>query len=97
MDKLNANKDSQVVRLMVKVIPNAGRNEITGFKEDVLQMRVAAPPDKGKANKELVDFLSEQLGIKKSAIAITRGLTSRNKVLSITGISREEMIRRLSI
>jgi uncharacterized protein len=94
---LNANKDSQVVRLMVKVIPNAGRNEITGFKEDVLQMRVAAPPDKGKANKELVDFLSEQLGIKKSAIAITRGLTSRNKVLSITGISREEMIRRLSI
>jgi uncharacterized protein len=93
--RLSANKDIQGTRLAVKVSPNAGKNEITGLKEDVLQVRIAAPPDKGKANKELIDFLSEQLGLKKSAIAITRGLTSRNKVISVTGISREEMIKRL--
>jgi uncharacterized protein len=96
-DKLNTNKDNLVVRLMVKVTPNAGCSEITGFKEDVLQLRIAAPPDKGKANKELVDFLSEQMGVKKSSIAIVRGLTSRNKILSITGISREALILRLSV
>jgi uncharacterized protein len=94
---LSANKDSQDIRLAVKVTPNAGRNEITGFKDDVLHVRIAAPPDKGKANKELVDFLSEKLGVRKSAIAIIRGLTSRNKVVAITGISQEEIIKRAAI
>ena len=84
-------------RLAVKVTPNAGRNEITGFKEGVLQVRIAAPPDKGKANKELTDFLSERLSMKKSAISIIKGLTSRNKVLAIAGISREAIIKRLSV
>ena len=55
---MSANKDSQGIRLAIKVTPNAGRNEITGFKDGVLQVRIAAPPDKGKANKELIDFLS---------------------------------------
>jgi uncharacterized protein (TIGR00251 family) len=94
---LSANRETQTIRLAVKVTPNTGRNEVTGFKEDVLQVRIAAPPEKGKANKELVDFLSDKLGVKKSSITITRGLTSRNKVLAIEGIRREQMIRRLSI
>jgi uncharacterized protein (TIGR00251 family) len=94
---LSINKDSKVVRLALKVTPNAGRNEIAGFKEDVLHVRIAAPPDKGKANKELTDFLSDKLGVKKSAISIIKGLTSRNKVLAIAGISREEIIKRVSI
>jgi uncharacterized protein (TIGR00251 family) len=94
---LSANRETQTIRLAVKVTPNTGRNEVTGFKEDVLQVRIAAPPEKGKANKELVDFLSDKLGVKKSSITITRGPTSRNKVLAIEGIRREQMIRRLSI
>lgn len=93
---MSANKDIQVVRLPVKVTPNAGRNEITGFKDGFLQVRIAAPPDKGKANKELVDYLGEKLGVKKSSITITKGLTSRNKVITIAGISREGMIKRIS-
>jgi hypothetical protein len=93
---VNANKSSQGLRLAVKVTPNAGRNEIIGFKEDVLQVRIAAPPDKGKANKELTDFLSERCGIRKSSIAIIKGLTSRNKVLSIDGISKDELIKHIS-
>jgi len=94
---LSANKDSQGIRLAAKVTPNAGRNEITGFKEGVLQVRIAAPPDKGKANKELANFLSERLGIKKSSITIIKGQTSRNKVIFIEGISGEEVIKRFSV
>jgi uncharacterized protein len=82
-------------RLAVKVTPNAGRNEITGFKEGVLQVRIGAPPDKGKANKELVDFLRETLGIKKSSIQIIKGETSRNKVLLVEGMGGEEILKRL--
>jgi hypothetical protein len=93
---VSANKEEQGIRLAVKVTPNAGRNEITGFDEDTLRVKIAAPPDKGKANKELVDFLSGRLGVKKTSVAIIRGLTSRNKVISVTGISREEIIKRIS-
>jgi hypothetical protein len=92
---LSANKDSESIRLAVKVTPNAGRNEITGFKDGVLQVRVAAPPEKGKANKELTDFLSEALGLKKSSILIIKGQTSRNKVVVIEGISGDEVLKRI--
>lgn len=93
---MNPAKDIKSSRLAVKITPNAGRNEITGLKEGVLQVRIGAPPDKGKANKELVDFLSEKLGVKKSGVLIIKGQTSRNKVISVAGLSREEIIKRLA-
>jgi hypothetical protein len=92
---LSANKDSESIRLAVKVTPNAGRNEITGFKDGVLQVRVAAPPEKGKANKELTDFLGKTLGVKKSSLLIIKGQTSRNKVIVIEGISGDEVLKRI--
>jgi len=92
---LSANKENTGYRLAVKVTPNAGRSEITGFKAGVLQVKIGAPPDKGKANKELADFLSGVLGIKKSAILIIKGQTSRNKLISIEGMSGEEILKRL--
>ncbi len=92
---MNPAKDINNYRLAVKVTPNAGRNEISGFKEGVLQVKIGAPPDKGKANKELVDFLSEKLGVKKSAVLIIKGQTSRNKVIAVEGLSGEEIIKRL--
>lgn len=82
-------------RLAVKVTPNAGRSEIIGFKEGVLQIKIGAPPDKGKANKELVDFLSEKLGVKKSAILILQGQAGRNKVIEVTGMSVREIQKKL--
>ena len=93
---MNVNKDSQGVRLAIKVTPNASRNEITDFKDGVLQLKIAAPPLKGKANKEIIDFLSRVLGVKKSSIAIIRGLTSRNKIIAIEDISHEELLKRIS-
>ena len=83
-------------RLAVKITPNAGRNEIAGFKEGTLHVKIAAPPEKGKANKELVDFLSERLGVKKSTILIIKGQTSRNKVISVENLNSEEITKRLA-
>ena len=93
---MTADKKIKSSRLPVKVTPNAGRNEITGFKEGVLQVRIGAPPDKGKANKELVDFLSAILGVRKSAVLIVKGQTSRHKVIAIEGMSNKEILKRLS-
>ncbi len=93
---MTANSHSKSNWLAVKVTPNASRNEIIGFTGGVLQVRIAASPVKGKANKELTDFLSKALGVRKSSISIIKGQTSRNKVIAIEGISRDEIISRFS-
>jgi len=88
--------NSYETRIFVRVRPGAPRNEITGFTEGVLRLRVAAPPVAGKANLELISFLSDVLGIPKSRISLAVGQTSRNKVLCVSGLSREEIAERLS-
>jgi uncharacterized protein (TIGR00251 family) len=82
-------------RLAVKVTPNAGRNEISGVKNGVLLVKIAAPPDKGKANKELIDFLSDRLGVRKSAVTIVRGETGRNKIIDVEGMNQADALKRL--
>jgi len=91
------NDKETITRLEIKVSPNAGRSAVAGLKEGVVYIKVAAPPDKGKANKELVDFLSETLGIKKSAVLITRGQASRRKTIVIEGLGETEVLKRLSL
>ena len=71
--------------LTLHVQPNARRSEIAGLHGDALKVRIAAPAADNKANVELIDFLSESLGIPKSAIAIRHGATGRRKVVEITG------------
>jgi len=83
-------------KIAVRVQPNAASDEVVGFTSGVLQVKVSAPPVKGKANKKLVDLLSQVLGVNKSRISIVNGHTSRNKVIAIEGLSREEIMKRLS-
>ncbi len=82
-------------KIPVRVYPGAPRNQIAGFAEGAWRIKVAAPPLEGKANKELVDFLSKLLDVSKSSITITQGLTSRNKVIIIDGLNQAEVTRRL--
>ena len=87
--------NNTAARLHIKVTPNARRNEITGFNDGVLYIRIATPPDKGKANKELIAYLSRRLDISRSSVRLLRGHTSRNKVISIGGLDESEVIRRI--
>ncbi len=82
-------------RISIKAQPNAGRNEVAGLANGVWKIKVAAPPDKGKANKELIEFLSDTLGVRKDSITILKGETSHNKIVAIEGLSAEEIARRL--
>ena len=83
-------------KISLKVSPNASRNEVVGFAEGVLIVKIAAPPVRGKANKELLSFLSRLLGIRKTALAISRGHTSRNKTIVVRGLGQDELLARLS-
>lgn len=84
-----------MTELKVRVQPNARRSEIVGWDGEVLRVRVAAAPVKGKANAELVDFLAETLGVRRSQVAILRGATSRDKVVGIDGMASAEVRARL--
>jgi len=84
-------------RISLRVYPNASRNEVVGFSDGVLRVKISAPPVKGKANRELVTFLSRLLGVGKGSVDIVKGHTTRNKVLAIEGLSLEEVMERLGL
>ena len=84
------------IEISVRVHPNAAKNEVAGIINGVWQIRVAAPPVKGKANKELVAYLSRFLGVSKSQIGIIKGHTTRNKIIAIDGLTQEDITKRLS-
>ncbi len=74
--------------LRVKATPNARKNEIIGWQEEpllgkVLRVKIQSPPVEGKANKELVAFLSKVLKLSKSQVRLSKGATSRIKTLII--------------
>ncbi len=75
----------------------AAKSEVVNFTDGTWQVRVAAPPVKGKANKELIAFLSKVLGVSKTRVTIVNGFATRRKVLTIDGLSQEEISKRLSL
>ena len=81
--------------ILLRVYPNAARNEVLGFVDGILRVKVYAPPVKGKANKELIAFISQCSGVSKERLRIVKGHTSRNKVIAIEGLTQEEILKRL--
>lgn len=69
--------------LTIKINPNASKTEIIDAQEGMLKIKVAAPPDKNKANEKLIEFLSEHFKVPKSKIRILSGHTSRLKRVEI--------------
>ena len=86
----------EAARIVVRVQANASQNKVLGFRDDVLHLRIAAPPVKGRANQELIRFLSDILGISKSHLAIQKGLTSKQKVIVVHGLSQNQVETRLN-
>ena len=83
------------VKISLRVCPNGGRNEVVGFTNGILRVKVSAPPIKGKANRELITFLSRLLGVGKGSVNIIKGHTTRNKIVAVDGLSQGEVMNRL--
>ena len=75
--------------LKVRVNPRSSRNQVTGWQDGVLSIKLTAPPVEGAANKACIEFLADQLGVKKSQITLISGQTSREKLFEIEGMSPE--------
>lgn len=79
---------SETTKIIVKLSPKAAKNKIQGWEEDllgdkILKVSVTAPPERGKANKALIDLLAKHYQLPKSAFSILRGATSRTKIIKI--------------
>jgi uncharacterized protein (TIGR00251 family) len=83
------------VLLAVKARPQAGRTAIVGQHGGALKIAVAAAPEKGKANRAIVDLLADSLALHKSAIEIVKGETSSDKRIRIAGVTAAELRQRL--
>ena len=79
----------------MRVQPRACRNEITGWKEGSLYVRLSAPPVEGTANKACVELLADRLGVKRGQVRLVSGEKSRDKALAVEGLSQAEAERRL--
>lgn len=83
------------VSFRVRVVPRASRDKIAGIHDGAVRIRLTAPPVEGAANEALVAFLSSVLRVPKLDIELVSGQTARNKVVSVSGLSREEVLARL--
>jgi uncharacterized protein (TIGR00251 family) len=73
------------LRLSIKVVPKSARNEIVEQQADgTLRIKVAAAPEKGRANAELCDFLAKQFGVGRSRVEVVAGHTSQRKQVVIS-------------
>ena len=83
------------MKLHVRVIPNARRNEISR-REDGLVLRLNAPAVEGKANKAAVQFLAEYLRLPRSRVTLVAGEKSRHKIFEIVGLDLSDVEGRLA-
>lgn len=80
------------VRFEVRVQPRASRTELAGLHGEMLKVRVAAPPVDDAANRALVDFLAECLGVARRSVRIIAGETSRTKVIEVDGVTPQQVV-----
>src|SRR2546425_11956959 len=83
------------VTLSLRVQPRATRNAYVGWTGDTLNIRLTASPLEGAANAACLALLADLLSLPQSQLEILRGERSRNKVVQITGLTRDEVRARL--
>jgi hypothetical protein len=81
--------------LRLRVQPRASRDAITGWRDDVLAVRVTAPPVEGAANAALTRLLAEAFHVPRSAVTLLRGERGREKLVRIVGLTQAEARARL--
>jgi uncharacterized protein (TIGR00251 family) len=80
-----------------KIVPGSSRTCVCGIFNGMLKIKISAQPEKGKANRCLLEFLAKQLGVKKSAISIISGQTNPIKQVQVLGVSSDSLLKKLSL
>jgi uncharacterized protein (TIGR00251 family) len=92
--KLSQSRDATL--LAVKVSPGARQEAVLGEHDGALKVAIAAPAQRGKANRSLIHFLAELLQHSPSQIAILRGHASREKLVAVSGLNPQQVQDRIA-
>jgi len=79
------------ITFSIKVHPRAKKNAITGTVSDALKLALTAPPVEGRANEAVIDFFAKLLRLPRASITIAAGQSSRNKLISVSGMSVQSL------
>jgi uncharacterized protein (TIGR00251 family) len=82
---------------VVKVIPGSSKTAVCGLLDGMVKIKISAAPEKGKANRRLLEFLAKKLGVKKNAVSIISGQTSPVKHVEVLGISADVLLQKLDL
>ena len=92
LDELYTSAGDDAVVLNVHLEPGAGRTSVVGRHGPALKVRVAVPPEAGRANEACASLLSDTFG---GAVELVGGGTSREKRFKLTGVDPDDFRRRL--
>ena len=84
-------------RLCLRVQPRASRDEIAGVAGGAVRVRLRAPPVEGAANDALLRFLADRLDVSRATLTLVSGRTARTKLVEVSGLSAEDVGRRLGL
>jgi hypothetical protein len=82
-------------RLRIRVSPGARRTELVGRQGEAWKIRVAAPPERGRANDAVLKLLAERLRVPAAGLTLVAGASGRDKVVELRGLAADEADRRL--
>jgi uncharacterized protein (TIGR00251 family) len=81
--------------LQVKVVPGGSRDAILGMSGDRLRVKVAAPPEAGRANRAVLELLAARLGVPRADLRIVRGETTPRKTIAVRGLATDAAVAAL--
>jgi uncharacterized protein (TIGR00251 family) len=84
-------EDKNLIKLDIKAVPGASKTEFAGIKDDRLRIRLAAAPEDGKANAEMLTLLAKALGCPRRDLKILGGEKSRLKIISLPSEYKEKL------
>jgi uncharacterized protein (TIGR00251 family) len=87
---------SPTIRLNLRVSPGASRSAVVGRHGEAWKLRVAAAPERGRANASVIDLLAASLDVRRPDVRIVGGAVSRDKVVEISGLTLAEAEQRLT-
>jgi len=93
---MNLVQKGDALLLQVKVVPNSSRTQIAGILGDALKIKVAQPPEDGRANEAVLKLLAEMLGIPGANLALVAGHTRPRKTVQIRGLTLQTARERLA-
>jgi len=87
----------EAATVTVHVLPRASRDGVAGISGGAVRVRLTAPPLENRANEALVRFLAAELSVPRPRVEIVAGKRGRKKIVRISGVSRNELLRRLGL